>query len=160
MDIGSIILSLGFTVVCAVFIANPLLKKRGKDVLVLRTARSEREQQRSALLAERDRVLTALEEMEADHALGKIAEEDYPEMRVALMQEGAEALRQLDELNGKPVTLEATPAVAAPVEDDLETLIQARKAQRQEKKAEKFCFNCGEPLSKGDRFCPSCGSKQ
>ncbi len=63
------------------------------------TGISQLDHQRSALLAERDRVLTALQDLDFDNALGKVPVEIYREQRGLLLQTGASVLRRLDEMN-------------------------------------------------------------
>jgi hypothetical protein len=181
MDIGSILLILGLLVLVALYIARPLLEKRSVVV-------SEEEHELSALLAEQDRILNALQELDFDYALGKIPEEEYPEQRAALVTQGVNVLRRLDELQGQAqeadtdARLEAAiearradaqrvpafagngtngrrvPAVAGGGDDDLEALIASRRRQRNEKSAG-FCPQCGGPVQKSDLFCPKCGTK-
>lgn len=87
----------------------------------------------SALMAERDRLINALQELDFDYALGKIPEEDYPAQRAVLLQQGAEVLRELDRLTGEIVT--GAPGQAAgsaqtgdDAEDRLEAVVAARRA--------------------------------
>ena len=94
MDIGSIFLVLALLVLVGMFVSRPFFET--KDAL--HVSANVEDQQRSALLAERDRVLNALQELDFDFALGKIPEEDYPGQRQRLLANGAEVLRQLDAL--------------------------------------------------------------
>jgi zinc-ribbon domain len=179
MDIGSIFLILGLLVVVGLFISRPFFEQRASPV-------TQAEQQRSALLADRDRILNALHELDFDHALGKLPEEDYPVQRALLLQQGAEVLRQLDALQPSadreaftedaearieaaiaarrgdvalPVGANgsgARPVIASP-DDDLEVLIAGRRRARKEKAAG-FCPQCGNPVQISDRFCPNCGT--
>jgi hypothetical protein len=41
-------------------------------------------------------------------------------------------------------------------DDDLESMISARRKSRTNKSAG-FCPRCGKPVMVTDRFCPSCG---
>ena len=74
----------------------------------------------SALLAERDRLLNALQELDFDYTLGKIPGEDYPAQRAVLLQRYADALRKLDAFQ--------TEAPGADAESRLEAAIAARRA--------------------------------
>lgn len=175
MDIGSIFLILGLLILVGLFIGRPLYERTA-------TAVSQEEHDLSSLLAERDRLLTALQELDFDNTLGKIPEEDYPQMRAALMQRGAGVLRQLDgygvgaadadaetrletaiaarraDAVGQGNGTRARPAaVLAEADDDLETLLANRRRTRSEKSAG-FCPKCGGPVQKSDRFCPKCGA--
>lgn len=178
MDIGSILLILALLVPVALFIARPFYEPR----LVEEEGLTQREDHDlSGLLAERDRILTALQELEFDHVLGKIPEEDYPAQRAGLVQQGAEVLRRLDQLqvagvNHEVVNSDAvdrveaeiaqrradtarqpvTPNVGIAADDDIEVALAQRRRQRQEKSAG-FCPQCGGPVQKSDRFCPKCG---
>ncbi len=132
----------------------------------------------SSLLAERDRVLDALQELDFDHMLGKVPAEDYPAQRAALLQKGAAILRQLDGLaapsgtgmgEGRPAgeaieqalavrRAETAPGDSPDLSDDaLESLIAARRAHRRDR-CSGFCPRCGKPVLASDRFCPSCGT--
>ena len=129
----------------------------------------------SALMAERDSIILALQELDFDNSLGKIPAEDYPQQRAELMQRGAEVLRKIDLLSPKTASsgdaekrIEAAIAArradsavqasqsSGEVDDDLESLIAARRSERKEKSGG-FCPNCGRPILASDRFCPHCG---
>lgn len=175
MDLGSLLLVFSLFVLVAWFVLRPLFERTAVAV-------SPEEQEQSSLLAERDRVLNALQELDFDYALGKIPPEEYPAQRASLLQYGADVLRKL-EVAGKPGEepiplpaaedrIEAAIAarqaarqeVTAPaplqsaVDDPLEVAIAARRRARQEKSAG-FCPQCGKPVQKSDRFCPRCGAK-
>jgi hypothetical protein len=175
MDIGSIFLILGLMILVGVFVSRPFFEGGSvtEDMLS-----DQEEHAVSALLAERDRVLNALQELEFDYTMGKIPEEDYPGQREALVKRGAEVLRQLDQYHPQPSEGDADDRVEAAVEahradkaaqpaqeatvtvtdpdDDLEVMIAIRRRARQEK-ATGFCPKCGGPVQKSDRFCPKCG---
>jgi len=50
-----------------------------------------------SLEGEHQRLLDALQELDFDHAQGKLNEEDYAGQRVSLLQAGAVVLRRMDE---------------------------------------------------------------
>jgi hypothetical protein len=165
MDIGSIFLILAVLIPVVIYIARPLMERKSTAVTV-------EEHDYSALLAERDRVLNALQELEFDHTLGKIPESQYPLQRNNLMRYGAEILRQIDEYEGLPI--ESTPddrledaiadrrtvtAVVDP-DDELEALIATRRRKQKsngQSKTGGFCSQCGNCVQESDRFCPKCG---
>jgi rubrerythrin len=122
---------------------------------------------KSVLLAERERILNALAELDADQLLGKIPEEDYQPQRTLLVSRGAEVMRQLDELAAarpaprkarkEPAAKKTDRAAAVSVDDEtLEDLLARRRAALGEKTAG-FCPGCGKPVLKSDKFCPACG---
>lgn len=186
MDIGSILLILALSVLVALYVGRPLLEREDRQET---RHLDEKDHERSALLAERDRVLDALEELDFDYALGKIPAEDYPSQRSRLVQYGAEVLRRLDALTpsaspqpsparvqahaeerleqalaarraARPAATEGQPAAPALLEAD--DRLEALLAERRGKRKEKsggFCPHCGGAVHKSDRFCPKCGAK-
>jgi hypothetical protein len=177
MDIGSILLILAMLILVGLFIARPLFDRQA----VIVNGRTRREDHElSSLLAERDRVLNALQELDFDYSLGKIPEEDYPAQREALVSYGAMVLRKLDELQAKPdasgveerlelaiaarraeaVQAGPPPAVTAALplleDDEIEARLASRRRERKDKSAG-FCPQCGRAVQKSDRFCPGCG---
>ena len=173
MDPGSIMLILALALGVGIFISQPLARHSSDEKLVAdqKTA-DQQDHLRSSLLAERDRILTALQELDFDQALGKIPAEDYPVQRAALMATGVDVLRQLDQL--EPVSssqssveyrLEAAVAtrradlrrVPSNGDDELELAIAARRRERREKSGG-FCPKCGNPVATSDVFCSHCGN--
>ena len=155
MNVASIFLLLAVALLAGLYVAVPFFTR-------LRAVRTV-DQTASTLMAERDRVLAALQELDFDRALGKISEEEYPTQREALVKRGADILRQLDERQAakpaaeparKPAVQSPAPAVSS--DDDLEDLIAARRSVRKEKTGG-FCPQCGTPILISDRFCPKCG---
>lgn len=166
MDIGSIFLLLGLFILVALYITRPFFVRQA--MLVFKD-----EQTRSALLAEKERLLSALQELDFDYSLGKIPANDYPEQRQVLLAETVQVMKQLDALNQRETSgdeveqveqaLAGRVAVRHPVmtdaapDDELEALIAARRRDRMEKAAG-FCPQCGKPVQQSDRFCPKCGA--
>ena len=153
----------------ALFVARPFLERRRISNIPASS------QELSALLAERDRLISALQELDFDHTLGKIPSQDYPIMRASLLQHASDVLRRLDALQPQiSANSDAESRVEAVIaarradaavqttqnhaisDDDLEELVAARRSARKEKSAG-FCPNCGKPVLRSDRFCPSCG---
>lgn len=172
MDLGSVMLILALALGVGIFISLPLTRHDAAEKLVVDQAMADSTDHiRSSLLAERDRVLTALQELDFDQALGKIPAEDYPVQRAALMGSGAEILRKLDELipeksmaGSAEDRLEAAVAARradtrrAPSngDDSLELAIAARRRERQDRSGG-FCPKCGNPVLSSDKFCSRCG---
>jgi hypothetical protein len=116
MDIGSIFLILALLVLVGLFVARPLFERKA---VVTSPEIGEEEHTHSALLAEQDRILNALQELDFDYQLGKVPAEDYPGQRALLVQHGAEVLRQLDQLAAQPA--------ASNLEARIEAAIAARR---------------------------------
>lgn len=173
MELGALFLILALALLVGFYLSQPLFDPRLRRVSVAaQTMADSREHLRSSLLAERDRLINALLELEFDYALGKIPEEDYPLQRETLRQAAVQVLRQLDAFEVERIEssaderLEAVLAVrraqrkseALPEEmDDIERLIAERRRARQGKVAG-FCPHCGQPIRQEDRFCPKCGT--
>ncbi len=179
MDLGSILVILAVLLLVGLYIGQPILE--GKTKARYQPA-TPQDHELSSLLAERDRLINAIQELDFDYALGKIPADEYPIQRAAWMQRGAEVLRKLDELQGKGAEQNqddrieaiiaarraAAPAAAAAAagsgyapaqrpDDELEALLANRRRERQEK-AGGFCPRCGKAVQKSDRFCPKCGT--
>ncbi len=155
------------------WLLRPLGKTEGDAV-------SDREQRLSALLAEKDAIMTALAELEMDYRSGRVPEADYREQRAALMERGAAVLKELEALqteeaeaasvpgallSAAPAEAPASPAAVGPTptdgrdtEDDIEALLRTRR-QVQQARYVGFCPSCGAALRVGHRFCPLCGAE-
>jgi rubrerythrin len=165
MELGSVFLILAVLVVVGMYLYAPLQRRA-------RRLDTDTGHEVSALQAERDRVINALQELDFDFKLGKIPAEDYPAQRVVLLRKGADILRKLDEL--MPAAASARNAEAriekaaaaqradssakesALSDDEIESMIAARRKQHKSKSAG-FCPRCGKPVLVTDKFCPSCG---
>ncbi|HCE16656.1 MAG TPA: hypothetical protein DEQ80_02235 [Anaerolinea thermolimosa] len=180
MDIGTVFLVLALAVLVGLFISQPFFRSFKERIPSPDTARVDSvEHRRSALLAERDRLFSALQDLDFDFALGKIPEEDYPGQRAELLRHAAGVLRELDVLEGHQAEtaveeriereVAARRADAAsrklrpagqpvPEEDELEELIARRRAQRKDKAAG-FCPKCGQVVQRSDTFCSNCGTR-
>src|SRR5512138_1140820 len=164
MELTAIFFSLAVLILVGMYLYSPFMERRARRV-------TEEEHELSALMAERDRVINSLQELDFDFKLGKVPEEDYPAQRAGLLQKGAEVLRKIDALVPSSTQVDtetrieqaiaarrADAAIAKPEvsDDDLEALIASRRKGRTNKSAG-FCPRCGKPVMVTDRFCPACG---
>lgn len=175
MEIGAIFFILAVVTLVGMYVGQPYLQRRGRRA-------TQEDHEYSTLMADYDRTVNTLQELDFDNALGKVPVEDYPRQRAEFLAKGAELLRKLDELapasspsgNGardgsknaesrieaavasRRADASAQKAVAALDDDDLESLIASRRKTRNGKSAG-FCPKCGTPILVSDRFCPSCG---
>jgi rubrerythrin len=165
MELGSLFLVLAVIVAVGIYLYAPFTNRA-------RRARTSETHEVSSLKAERDRVINSLQELDFDFKLGKIPAEDYPEQRATLLQKGSDILRKLDEI--APVSASASnveariekaaaakradssEAEAQISDDDIESMIAARRKEHKSKSAG-FCPKCGKPVLVTDKFCPSCG---
>lgn len=179
MDFGSILLLLALTIIVAAFVASPFRQAPKREAV------KQEDIELSQLLAERERVLDALAELDFDAEMGKVPDDLYPMQRESLLKRGADVLRLLDSFQQKAeqagedhqARLERAASIRAKGDDPLEALIAARRMQETDAPEAKiaapqedasapaavgkakFCPNCGAALQPGDRFCPSCGQK-
>jgi hypothetical protein len=167
MDIGAIFLIIAVLVLTGMFVSVPFLHKKHRQVL--------EEHEISSLLAENERILNALQELDFDNTLGKIPTEDYPGMRSTLMQQGVSILRKLDEVQQTATAQDAESLLEAAIQarrvdssgpnipdeaakdEELEAVIARHRADRKAKSAG-FCPKCGNPILVIDAFCPKCGN--
>lgn len=165
MELGAIFLVLAVLVAVGMYLYAPFVSRT-------RRLSTDEMHEVSALKAEQDRVINALQELDFDFKLGKIPAEDYPEQRASLLKKGSEILRKLDELepaisSARDVESRIEKAAAAKRADassksaelsdeDIEAMIVARRKQHKSKSAG-FCPSCGKPVLAADNFCPSCG---
>lgn len=158
MQISSLLLLLALLVVVILFVSRPFGRQHTRSVMPA-------DHEVSSLLAERDRVLDALKELDFDHVMGKVPTKEYPLQRAILLKKGADILRQLDAVtptSKKDEAVEEHSKTTVPArqtvlsEDDIESLIAARRNSRRERSGG-FCPQCGKPVLASDHFCTSCG---
>ncbi len=113
------------------FVVYPLIRPQRSP---LDGASSQSEE----LLRRRDRVYTELRELEFDHRVGKVTDEDYAEAREQLETEAARILQAID------VELKA-------IDDEIERQVRRLREGR------RACPACGAAVAPSARFCASCG---
>jgi hypothetical protein len=166
VDLSAILLLIALLLGVGLYLAAPLIFDAPRRSV------KEESGEISSLLAERDRVINSLRELDFDFRLGKIPDEDYPAQRAELLQKGADILRKLDSLQPQPIgddEVEARIERAAaarradaavktePVSDDeIESMLATRRKARKSKSAG-FCPKCGKAVLVSDQFCPNCG---
>jgi len=157
----------------AAFVASPFRHAPKREAV------GEDDIELSQLLAERERVLDALAELDFDAELGKVPDDLYPIQREALLKRGADVLRLLDARMAeresdeaeRAAGMERAASIRAKDDDPLEALIASRRkaalpVQEDALQGEKapagkahFCPSCGAALQSDDRFCSACGQK-
>lgn len=145
MDLGSILIILALVLLTVTFIARPLIEQKS-------ICGTEEDHRISTLQAERDRVLDALQELDLDHAMGKVPLDDYQMQRGVLLARGANILKAMDGLDVAVDESSREKGLKARLDN---TVARLRRDQRE--LSGEICDACGEPVFKGDRFCSSCG---
>jgi len=130
MEIPSILIGLLLIGASVSFVTFPFWQKRQKQVMNHKAEVQNQEQ--------RESTLSALRDLDFDFKTGKVIEEDYTPLRARLMAEAAQHIEQQKEQD-----------------DQLEALIQSRRAARQPTSK---CDQCGTPVQANQRFCSKCGS--
>jgi ribosomal protein L32 len=108
-------------------------------------------------LAERhEAVLTALRDLDFDHAVGKVAEEDYEPLRQALLVGAGDVIAQLDEEQAK-----AEADLDARIEAEVLAIRQTRRAEEDATAPASYnaCPACGRVDRPGDVYCADCGAQ-
>jgi hypothetical protein len=156
MDLAAILFLVALLLAVSLYLVTPLFSNGRQRV-------AEETQEASSLLAERERLLNALQELDFDFQLGKIPEEDYPTQRADLLRQGADVLKKLDALAPLRAQVRVAQESAAASEaegqlsdDDIESMLAARRKERKTKAAG-FCPRCGKPILITDQFCSHCG---
>ena len=166
MDLSAILLLIALLLGASLYLAAPLVFEPRRHNT------HEESSELSSLMAERDRVINSLQELDFDFKLGKIPEEEYPAQRAELLQKGAAILHQLDVLQPQPISDEeierrieraaaARRADAAvktelPSDDEIESMLATRRRERKGRSAG-FCPKCGKVVLVSDQFCANCG---
>ena len=116
MPFSSILLILALLILVALFIARPFLQTEPFNQF--------EGNEQSGLLAERERIIEALLELDFDQRLGKVPEDIYAVQRQNLLKQGAETLQKLEKVS------KTKKSSKLGKEDELEALIAARRGKR------------------------------
>jgi hypothetical protein len=152
MEIGAILIVVAILIFVIGFIIKPLMEDMSK-------LQAESPDKVSHLLAERDRLMTAILELDFDNELGKVPEDVFKAHREDLSSRTVAVMKELEKVEGKAESLSAEEAKQPEREpaDEIEKMINARRAAKDKTTGAKFCSECGSKIQKGDNFCMSCG---
>ena len=137
-----IVLAILITAAALLAVAYPILSK-GNATKPATSAQESLDE----LLGQRNAAMQALRELNFDHRMGKISDEDFTVFELSLKQHAAETLRALDEWE-------------AQTEDDLDAELEHAIAARRSHLAvsTQACPSCGRAAADEDRFCAICGT--
>jgi len=100
-------------------------------------------------------LVAAIRDLDFDHRIGIVTEEDYRPLRDALTLRAASLLQELDRRSLQESDLDA----------QIEEMVSALRAQRpcpattpQERAGAMICPACGRHAQAGNRFCAHCGT--
>jgi Double zinc ribbon len=142
-----IILAIVMSVGALLIVAYPIIAKgRGTQ-----PATSSAQEELDELLARRDAAFQALRDLNFDHRVGKVSDEDFVVFEANLKEGAAASLQALDAWES------ATDVSLDPV---LERAIEARRATLAAALlgSERSCPACGRPAFADDKFCAACGT--
>jgi hypothetical protein len=104
----------------------------------------------------KEEIYSAIKEMEFDHKMGKLSQEDYLNLKEKYKTRAIGSLKRMDELEGKK-------DFSRYIEDEIEKEVLAIRRDGPKGTSKKgedvFCTQCGKRRTPGDRFCSSCGTK-
>ncbi len=151
MEIQTILLVIGITVLVLVYMLKPLVSKS----MIPGSNNSEYSQ----LVAERERIINILKELDFDQKLGKIPDDDYASQRAELVSRGGIIMEKIDQISKSKNQFAERKDEISPLSDkDIERMIEKRRAQKSGA-GKTLCPECSKPILESDRFCPSCGKK-
>lgn len=104
---------------------------------------------RAAIDREKTLVLRSIKELEFDHAMGKVSDQDFADMGMRLRTRAAGLLRQLD----------AGVAYSTQIEQELARRLAESGVAGDATGAERFCTQCGRAAAAEARFCGQCGHR-
>jgi hypothetical protein len=166
MDTGSLLLLSALIILVVFIISRPFYSRDAASRMDAPGGENPAEDMLSELMGEKERLLAALRDIDADHDLEKVPDDAYTQQRALLLQAAARNLKAIDDLEWaiEDHEIEQKPAMAGddPLytteSDGIEELIANRRRKRNEKSAG-FCPHCGKALQKSDHFCPACGGR-
>ena len=160
------ILVIGFAVLVSVGVLILVLEPVWRATLPAaeQSALDEQAEILEDLYARRDTLYASIRELEFDHQVGKITDEDYKRLRARLTREAADLLRHIEEV--KSTQSAVRERLEARVRDLLQRTSAAVQATTPVADAAsppvaeepRFCTQCGAPLVPGARFCSQCGA--
>lgn len=158
MNLGAIFLLIAMLIVIGVIISRPFLNSTG--IGQPKPSFKPIDPIHSSLLAEKERLLSSIQELESDHEIGKIPDDLFPEQRKTLMQETGLVMFKLEQIQAnQDDSSEQTDDVINENQgyDDLEEMIAKRRLTLHQRSTG-FCQKCGNAVLESDRFCPKCGA--
>ena len=107
---------------------------------------------RLALHERKEQLYSSIKELEFDHSVGKLSDEEYGRQKVALEDQAVGILRELDQLNGYSTSEQRV----AHIERDI---AEMRSRPDRPGAPAFFCTACGAPGAASHRFCSQCGAR-
>ena len=138
MDLFPLFCPLALLLGLMLYLGRPLLRE-GQSRAVPIDGGTQQLYERKELL------LGTMVELELDHEIGKVPEDDFQRLFDQFESEALATIGKLDQLNGGGSS-------------ELESRIDAEVAALRQSSAIPSCTKCGAPRRDGDQFCPQCGT--
>jgi hypothetical protein len=130
MTIGAALIGIGMLVLVGIVVTQPLRKTEPKPEVRLGDTGSNYEA-----------TLLALRDLEFDHQLNILSDDDFARLKGQLMTQAARTLEQEVEARSR-------------LDDVIETAVRAKRRITNKPTT---CLHCQERLAPDDKFCPQCG---
>ena len=143
MGLVSLMLALALFLIVAAFVLQPILQPTPPE--------NDADTEANFLQARRATVLTALADLDFEHATGKIDRADFEAERSQLVADGVAVLRQIDKAG-----LTATATVDDVNTRTEETDSRTRKPESDPGTSRHSCPQCNATTAPNDRFCDKC----
>ncbi|MBI2955575.1 MAG: zinc ribbon domain-containing protein [Chloroflexi bacterium] len=125
------------------FVGYPLLKTNPEDAT---EPAQEEETVEDELSSQKEATYGAISELDFDHAMGNLSDQDYNELRERYKLKALALMKLIDEAE------KANPPAQSP-EPRLDDARQTREGGA----TRTFCSGCGAKAGPDDRFCARCG---
>ncbi len=138
-----IILAIVISAAALLIVAYPILAKARETQPAVASAQEEIDE----LLARRDAVFQALRDLNFDHQVGKVTNDDFAVFEANLKESAADTLAAIDQWES---------AVDQAMNAALDREIEIRRAELLD--GGRSCPRCGRPAVAEDKFCAACGA--
>jgi len=148
MEFGSVLIVIFIFLLSGLYILRPFL-------ISTDTGGGAGSTTRDLLVAEKERLLLAIEELDLEFELKKISSDEHTRNREVLLVEAVTVMKELDNLPKNEAAKRKETATVRE-SDNLEKMIADRRKQLKGDKSIK-CPHCGEAVDKDGQFCSHCG---
>lgn len=138
-----IILAIVISAAALLIVAYPIIAKSRETQLPVTSAQEEIDE----LLARRDAVFQALRDLNFDHQVGKVTDDDFAVFEANLKESAADTLAAIDQWESS-----VDQAMSAALDREIEI----RRAELLD--GARNCPTCGRPALAEDKFCAACGA--
>ena len=142
-----IILAIVMSIGALLIVAYPIIARNRNAEPAASSAQEELDE----LLARREAAFQALRELNFDHRVGKVSDDDFVVFEANLKEGAAGSLKALDDWEAK-ADLSLDPVLERTIDARRATLAAALLG------GERSCPSCGRPALAADKFCAACGS--